>query len=126
MSNAANKTVNIQTLSVNARNRYRNPWAKILNVPKPEFYENNARVIFTFRGVSVYKLGEQSFDYVFSGCCITQRAGFNEANARKIISDILDGNDPVAQPVADHLKRNGCKPLSYEQYHQDYLKGLRA
>lgn len=106
-------------------NRYRNPWFKSCNTPRPEFYENDAPKVFSYRGVDVYKLRNNSFDYVFSGCCITQRAGFKKESAPAIIDEILDGNQPVDNEVAHHLITHGHKALTYEQYTADWQAGLR-
>jgi hypothetical protein len=107
-------------------NRYRNPWHKTLNMPKPEFYENSAPVVFEYRGVTVYKLFNHGFDFVFEGCCITQRAGCDRgAKARAAIDEILDGNQPVDSNVADHLTKYGFPALTYDQYTKDWQAGLR-
>ena len=107
-------------------NRYRNPWCKILNAPKPEFYENDARKVFEYRGVSVFKLNDDHFDYVLSGCCITQRAGFKPQNAPAVIDDLLDGQTPCCDEVAAHIAAQGGKPMTYEQYSEKVARGVMA
>lgn len=79
------------------KNKYRNPWAKDLNTPKPEFYENDAPCIFEHRGVKVFQLHTHSFDYVLDGVCITQRCGAR--NPRRLIDSILDGKQSVSDQV---------------------------
>jgi len=109
------------------KNKYRNPWAKELNIEKPEFYENDAPKVFSYRGVDVLRLANGSFDYVFCGCCITQRAGCDRGpKAQAVIDEILDGNQPVSDGVASHLIAHGSPALTYSQYTADYLAGLRA
>ncbi len=92
-------------------NRYRNPWFKSCNTPRPEFYENTAKQVLIYRGVRVYKLFERGYDFVLGDCCITQRAGVTEA--KREIDKILDGQTPVSQPVYDFLKSSGYAPMSY-------------
>ena len=110
---------------MNFKNRYKNLWHKTLNVQMPAYYENNAKLVCKYRGVEIFKLYNESYDFVFSGACIGQRAGFNKNTYQVIIDDILDGNTPVSNEVAAHLKDCGLKPLSYEQYSKDYAAGLR-
>jgi hypothetical protein len=83
------------------KNKYRNPWHKDLNVPKPEFYENNAPAICTHRGVKVYKRHESSFDYVWQDVCITQRSGASKP--RELIDAILDRREPISDQVKKHF-----------------------
>jgi hypothetical protein len=97
-------------------NIYRNPWAKTLNVPKPEFYKNDAPVVFEYRSVKVYRLFARGFDYVLAGCCITQRAGFKPDLARGVIDHILSGKQPVDDEVAEHLRTNGFPAMTYSEY----------
>jgi hypothetical protein len=93
------------------KNRYRNPWHKSLNVPKPEFYENNAPQVLEHRGVKVFKLFEGAYDFVLGDCCITQRAGITEA--RREIDLILNGETFVDRNVAEHLKLHGYNARPY-------------
>lgn len=96
------------------KNKYRNPWASLTNVKRPEFYENNARQVFEYRGVVVFKLHDTSFDYVFAGACITQRAGCDRGeSARQVIDGILDGKLAVCDEVAKHVAANGGTPMSW-------------
>lgn len=93
------------------KNRYQNLWANLLNVKKPDFYENNAREIGSHRGVVVYKLFDHGYDFVIGDACITQRAGCTEMV--QVIDDILDGRSPVSDVVAMHLRKLGFAPLTY-------------
>lgn len=96
------------------KNRYRNPWARTLNIPKPEFYENNGPQVFKHRGVEIFRVHDRQFDFVLSGCCIAQRAGFTATEAAKVIDGLLDGETPVADVVAVHLKAHAHNPITYE------------
>ncbi len=93
-------------------NRYKNPWHKTLNVPKPEYYENNAPQVGEHRGVVVYKLFTHGYDFVLGGVCITQRAGISEY--KKAIDELLDGESFCSDEVAAHLKSLGHTPTTYD------------
>ncbi len=93
------------------KNRYRNPWAKSLNVPKPDFYENDAPCVLEYKGFRVLKTVERGFDFVLNDCCVTQRAGMS--NARRLINDLLDGKEPVADSVAEHFTAQGVNFATY-------------
>ncbi len=86
------------------KNKYFNPWAKDLNVPMPDYYENCAPCILEHRGFEVYAVRDygkghsgNGFDFVLNGICVTQRAGASEA--KKVIDSILDGKEPVSKRV---------------------------
>lgn len=105
-------------------NRYRNPWHKSCNTPRPEFYENSAKQVLIHRGVRVYKLFERGYDFVLGDCAITQRAGITEA--KREIDALLDGQTPTTETVANHLKSHGFKPITYEQYTEAWQRGELA
>lgn len=105
------------------QNRYRNPWFKSCNAPRAEFYENDAPQVLEHRGVKVFKLFNKGYDFVLGDCCITQRAGITEA--RREIDELLDGNTPVCNEVAQHMIAHGFNALTYDQYTLDWQKGLR-
>lgn len=96
------------------KNKYRNPWFRSCNTPRPEFYENDAPKVFEYRGVVVFELWRGSFDYVLGDCCITQRAGMSKAT--EVIDEILDGETPVDNTVAKHLRACGHSPITYDEY----------
>jgi len=97
------------------KNQYRNLWHKSLNVPKPEFYQNNApQVRPEYRSVKVYKLFDRGYDFVFAGCCITQRAGVTRY--REVIDELLDGKSPCSDEVANHIRTNGEKAITYSEF----------
>lgn len=96
-------------------NKYRNPWHKSLNIPKPEFYENEFKLVHEYRGVKIYKGWDKCFDYVILDCCITQRAGFSKETCIQVIDDILEGLSPVCEEVKKHLKNLGFNPKSYNE-----------
>jgi hypothetical protein len=91
-------------------NRYRNLWHKSLNVPKPPFYENDARCVLTHRGVRVFKLFGGFYDLVLADACIAQRAGGEDVAA---IDDLLDGKKAVCEEVKQHINANGGHAISY-------------
>lgn len=105
-------------------NKYKNPWYKETTRTTSEYYENNARQVLEHRDVKVYKLFENSYDFVLNGCCITQRAGITEA--QREIDKLLDGKTPTCDTVASHLRANGHKPITYDQYTQLWLQGKVA
>ncbi len=105
-------------------NKYRNLWFKSCNIPRPEFYQNDAPKVLEHRGVEVFKLWETSFDFVIGGACITQRAGASKAKA--VIDEILDGKSCVSEEVKTHLVSLGFKAYSYSDYKADYIAGRAA
>jgi hypothetical protein len=107
------------------QNRYRNLWHATLNIAKPPFYTNDAPEVFRFRDVIIYRLGDKSFDYVLSGACITQRAGFNASAARILIDSILGGTCPVSDVVAVHLRAQGFAPLTYSDHCAQHAASLK-
>jgi hypothetical protein len=72
--------------------------------------------LFTHRGVTVYKNDAGSWDYVFEGVTIAQRAGFTKEGATRIIDEMMDGLSPHSDAVRDHLRANGHKTMSYAEY----------
>ncbi len=105
---------------MNTLNRYKNPWSKSCNTPRPKYYENNAPKVATYRDVEIYKLFDKAFDFVLSGVCIAQRAGITEHERE--IDALLEGRTPCDTVVYNHLKRLGHKPLSYDQYTRNWQK----
>lgn len=97
------------------KNRYRNPWANETLVKRQEFYENDAAMIYEYRGVQVFKLHENHFDYVLDGCAISQRAGFpkSEDERKSIIDGYFDGSTLCCETVAAHINANGGTAISY-------------
>lgn len=103
-----------------SQNRYKNPWYKSTNIPRPEFYENSAPQVAEYRQVKIYKLFDRAYDFVLSGMCITQRAGITEHKCE--IDSILDGRTPVDTLVCKHLRKLGHKPISYPEYTANWRK----
>lgn len=93
-------------VAVREPNRYRNLWHKTLK--KPEYYENNAKRVGEHRGVVVFRVLPDQFDFVVGGACITQRAGWRGDTG--IIDQILDGGEMVGDAVHEHLKSLGFTP----------------
>lgn len=102
------------------KNRYKNPWHKSCNTPRPEYYENDAKQVMEYRRVKVFALFAHGYDFVYEGCCITQRAGVTEA--KREIDKILNGETSVDITVARHLRQYGHADVqSYEDAHEHYL-----
>jgi len=95
-------------------NRYRNPWFRSCNTPRSEFYENDAPCVAEYRGVKIYKLWNQAYDFVLGDCAITQRSGITEH--KREIHHLLDGETPCDTLIYQHLTANGHTPISYDQY----------
>jgi hypothetical protein len=95
-------------------NKYRNLWRDKLLRHAPEFYENDARQVACHRSVRVFRVGPQSFDFVQGDACIMQRCGVDT----RAIDAVLDGKDPVAAPIAEHLRRAGFSAISYAECEQ--------
>jgi hypothetical protein len=106
------------------KNRYRNPWHATLNVKKPQFYENDAPCVAEYRGVRIYALWPNFFDFVLDSCCITQRAGITEH--RKVIDEMLSGESCVCDEVAAHLRSLGHSPMTYSEYGKLWEQGKVA
>lgn len=102
------------------KNKYRNPWHKDLNLPKPEFYQNDAPKFFEHRGVQVFKLAPKSFDYVLKGVCITQRAGARDP--QELIDAILDRR----QPISDQVKAIFPELLSWDEVPETNTKNQKG
>ncbi len=109
---------------MNYLNKYRNPFGKDTLVKRPDFYENNAPKVAEYRGVSIYRLFNNAFDFVISGCCITQRAGIT--HYQREIDRILSGETPMHDEVCDHLKSLGFPSKTYGEYHKEWLAGQAA
>ena len=90
----------------------RNPWLNSKNQESKPAYTFNAKPIFEYRGVAVFKR-PQGWLYVLNDMALTERAGFSKDRAPEIIDSILDGRTPVADPVAEHISAHGFKGLSY-------------
>ena len=90
------------------KNEYLNLWHEDRSGNKygPAVYRNDACAVLEYRGVTVYKLHNQSFDYVFAGAAITQRAGFNADRAKGVIDGLLDetGHDWSSERVKAHIR----------------------
>ena len=101
-------------------NRYKNPWWKSCNTPRPEYYVNDAPVVHSYRGVEVFKLIDGTFQYVTAGWCITHRGSgkgkFNADAANVAIDRILDGHAPCTQNLAEYLRSLGHAAKSYEEF----------
>src|SRR5689334_6224148 len=69
---------------------YKNPWHA--DGYGPAFYSTDKKPMLTYRGVQVFKICKERYDYVMNGVCLTQRAG--ATRAREVINAILDGQDP--------------------------------
>ena len=85
-----------------------NPWFCSPTSPcnKPTF-TYPGKPLLEYRGFAVFKNPEGSWDYLFDGLPITQRAGFDPAKGREIIDDILAGKvwitgDLVRKHLQDH------------------------
>lgn len=92
-------------------NRYRNPWYKKTIQGGVEFYENDKKPMLVHRGVTVYKILDKHYDFVYEGCALTQRAG--ATRAIEIIDGLLGGTEVVCDAVADHLEQFGHTPRRY-------------
>ncbi len=88
-----------------------NPWydaARISNSKPVLAYEGNR--LLSYRGVDVYRNLSGSWDYLYNGMAITQRAGFNKDRARAIIDGILSMSDEsmdwmlTSRAVQAHVK----------------------
>lgn len=94
-----------------ATNLFHNPQSayssKVLNY--------DGRCLFNHRDVEVFKNPRGSWDYIFAGAVITQRAGFSAARAKELIDDILDGREYRSDAVADHLEAHGFTVLRYSE-----------
>lgn len=102
-----------------------NPWHR-KDVPYSRAtYEIKGAPVFEHRGVAVYKL-TQSWMYVFGDTAIAERAGFNKARGQEVIDSLLDGMEPCADAVVQHLRANGHKALSYDEYSREYAAGRMA
>ncbi len=90
-----------------------NPWhdaARISNSKPVLSYEG--RCLLSHRGVEVYKNPAGSWDYVYEGMAITQRAGINKGRACDIIDGILSMSDEsmdwmlTSRAVQAHIKES--------------------
>lgn len=91
-----------------SRNRYKNPWhdpsRKHGTTNGPAFYEHTDDVYKVHRGVTIFKRHNEHYDCVIDGVCIAQLGGFSKTN---FLDAMLDGDQPVASVVAEHLRANG-------------------
>ena len=86
----------------------RNPWHKP-GKPEygPETYIYEGQPIATHRGVSVFWNPCGSYDYVFAGVTITQRAGLTKSRVPEIVDSLLTGNDPLSNATVNaHIRAN--------------------
>lgn len=100
----------------------KNPWFRKDGPYSRPMYELDGAPVFEYRGVSVYKRS-QGWLYVLGDTAITERAGFSKELAPEIIDEMLDGLTPASDNVVLHLRRNGHKALSYDEYNAEYRAG---
>ncbi len=100
----------------------KNPWFRKDGPYSRPMYEIDGAPVFQYRGVSVYRRS-QSWLYVLGDTAITERAGFEKAKGAALVDEILDGQTPSADAVVLHLRRNGHKALSYDEYMTEYNAG---
>jgi len=93
--------------------KYRNLWFDLGAIRRPEYFEHNGRKVGEWRGVEVFHNPAGSYDYVYEGAAISQRAGYEADTGAIITNAILDGFACVSDPVAEHLRQHGHNPLSY-------------
>ncbi len=103
----------------------KNPWFRKDGPYSRQTYEIQGEPVFQHRGVSVYRRS-QSWLYVLGDTAITERAGFNKDAGAGVIDGILDGLEPSADAVVLHLRANGHKALSYDEYGIEYRAGRMA
>lgn len=103
----------------------RNPWFRKDNPYSVQTYKVEGAPVFEHRSVSVYRRS-QSWLYVLGDTAITERAGFKKDAAPGIIDAILDGLEPSSDNVVSHLRANGFKALSYDEYSAAYRAGRMA
>jgi hypothetical protein len=88
-----------------------NPWHHNERGECDETFSYDGKKLFEYRGVTVYKNVAGSWDYVFQGMTITQRAGFHGQMGAMFIDAILDGTVPVYNlTVYNHLVAGGEHP----------------
>ncbi len=97
------------------KNKYLNPWSELTKRGYPEFYENDARCVGRHRGVSVFKINDHQFDYVFADVAITQLAGFSSDRLVEIVDSMLDGERPLCNASVKHLKAHGFDAITYDE-----------
>jgi len=103
----------------------KNPWFRKDSPYSVREYQLDGAPIFEHRSVTVYKR-TQSWMYVLGDTAITERSGFTKANAPGIIDALLDGRDCSSDGVIAHLRANGHKGLSYDEYSAEYNAGRMA
>lgn len=103
----------------------KNPWFRKDGPYSAKTYELKEEPVFTYRGVSVY-LRISSWLYVLGDTALTERAGFNKEKAPETIDSILDGKEPSSDNVVTHLRANGFKGLTYDEYFRAWAKGEMA
>lgn len=86
----------------------RNPWHRPQKLEYgPAFYVYDGKPLATYRGVSVFWNHLGSYDYIFAGVTITQRAGFTKSRVPEIVDLLLTGNDPLSnETVNAHIRAN--------------------
>ena len=74
---------------------YINPWEIDQCTEKPKVCNHyNVKKVMEHRGFSVYRIHEKHYDWVFSGVCVAQFAGFNSTRVKTAIDNILCGCVP--------------------------------
>lgn len=106
--------------------RIKNPWFRKDGPYSKEFYEVSGAPVFEYRGVKVYRRWEHSWLYVLGDTAITERHGFNKDRAPGIIDSMLNGLEPSADLVVSHLRANGFKGLTHDEYMIEYRAGRMA
>ena len=107
MSTFATKTT-LQPNSEAMQTTARNPWHKPGKTEYgPETYVYYGKPLSAHRGVSVFWNHRGSYDYVFAGVTITQRAGLTKSRVHEIVDSLLTGNDQLSNStVKAHIRAN--------------------
>jgi len=100
----------------------KNPWFRKDSPYSVNTYTIKNEPIFSYRGADVYKL-ISSWLYVLEDTAIAERAGFSKDAAPATIDLILDGGEPSSEGVVKHIRSNGFKGLTHDEYMQAWAKG---
>ena len=85
-----------------------NPWFCSPSPYSKPTFTYPGKSLLTYRGFDVFKNPEGSWDYLFDGLPITQRAGFDPTKGREIIDEILAGKVWITGDVVrKHLRDRG-------------------
>lgn len=103
----------------------KNPWHRKDGPYSHPAYTLEGAPVFEHRGVAVFKRWK-SWMYVLGDTAITERAGFDKSRGAETIDAILDGTEPSADAVVDHLRANGHKALRYGEYNVEFAAGRMA